>query len=69
MCDGEKVHKYMRAQENWYLPQSISIKVYMRPHIHKDMINVVPTPDFIPSLPGCVCPKVMDMGPFLASSE
>ena len=25
--------------------------------------------DFIPSLPGCVCPKVMDMGPFLASSE
>ena len=25
--------------------------------------------DFIPSLPGCVCPKVMDMGPFWASSE
>ena len=23
----------------------------------------------IPSLPGCVCPKVMDMGPFWASSE
>ena len=25
--------------------------------------------DFIPSLPGCVCPKLMDMGPFRAPSE
>ena len=28
-----------------------------------------PGGDSIPSLPGCVCPKVMDMGPFWASSE
>ena len=25
--------------------------------------------DFIPSLPGCVCPRVNDIGPLLASSE
>ena len=25
--------------------------------------------DFNSSMPGCVCPKVKDMGPFLASSE
>ena len=25
--------------------------------------------DLVPTMPGCVCPKVKDMGPFSASSE
>ena len=25
--------------------------------------------DLVPTMPGCVCPKVKDMGPFLASRE
>ena len=25
--------------------------------------------DWVPTMPGCVCPKVKDMGPFLASRE
>ena len=25
--------------------------------------------DLVPTMPGCVCPKVKDMGPFSTSSE
>ena len=25
--------------------------------------------DLVPTMPGCVCPKVKDMGPFSASKE
>ena len=60
----------------WHTGSMYDWRMYTRLTLKKEMLKKGRSlpgggggGDFIPSLPICVCPKVMDMSPFLASSE